>query len=216
MRMKFPNHENTPIDKATGLPVGWERKPLSSLADFLNGFAFKPSHLGDTGMPIIKIKELKNGISTDTPRNIGIEIPKKYLVNSGDILFSWSASLEVVLWSNGQGLLNQHLFKVTPINSFSRAFVYLVLKNSLSTFDGLTTGATMKHIKRSELDFVTALVPTKDVLEKFTETLEQMLNAMLNLQNQNQRLKEARDLLLPRLMSGVIDVDSLTNTDLTA
>ena len=179
------------------------------MADFLNGFAFKPEDLGENGYPIIKIKEIKNGVESSTPRNVGKDIPNKYIVNEGDILFSWSASLEVVIWQYETGLLNQHLFKVMPNCDIPKPFLYFALKESLPIFNNLTTGATMKHIKRKELDFVKIVVPHKDLLDEFNKFADSTFQGILNLTKQIRFLKEARDILLPRLMTGMIDVEQL-------
>jgi type I restriction enzyme, S subunit len=210
VRLRFPNHETTPINQETGLPEGWGKKSLSHLGTYLNGYAFKPVDLGAVGMPVIKIKEIKAGVVADTPRNLGHTIPQKYLVNAGDILFSWSASLEVVIWKSEKGILNQHLFKVTPNEDIPRCFLYLSLKESLPIFNALTTGATMKHIKRGELDFVQINVPSPEILKMFKNVGEVMINEITNITLQNTRLREARDILLPRLMSGKLDIDSYT------
>ncbi len=194
------------IDGETGLPIGWERKSLTLLGDFINGYAFKPEELGNIGMPIIKIKELKNGLANDTPRNTGLNIPPKYIVNSGDILFSWSASLEVDLWHNEKGLLNQHLFKVSPKENVSKPLLFLCLKNSLSLFNNLTTGATMKHLKRKDLDFVEVPVPLAEQIKDFDSHINPILETIGNLTQQNRLLKESRDILLPRLMNGEVTV----------
>ncbi len=209
VRMKFPGHENIVVDEETGLPEGWRKVKLSSIAEFLNGYAFAPHHWFDEGIPIIKIREMKNGISKDTPRNSGRKIPKKYWIKNGDILFSWSATLEVIQWNEGEGLLNQHLFKVIPNEKYPKSLVYLHTKNSLPIFDNLTTGATMKHIKRKELDFVKVPIPNIKNIKIFDEAIGFVLENILNLHTQNQRLNEARDILLPRLMTGMIDVDKL-------
>ena len=187
----------------------WKKISLSSLGEFLNGYAFKPKDLLEDGLPVIKIKEMKAGVVSDTPRNPGLGIDKKYLVCRGDILFSWSATLEVIQWQYEEGLVNQHLFKVTPNKDMSKSLLYLVLKDSIQIFDYLTTGATMKHIKRKELDFVKATIPTKELMTRFENKVEPMLSQVLNLSHQNQLLKEARDILLPRLMTGMIDVEEL-------
>jgi len=213
MRMKFPGHEHTPIAPKTGLPDGWLKKPFSELGNFLNGYAFKPVDLGNKGSPIIKIKELKGGVIDSTPRNTGAGINTKYHVISGEIIFSWSGSLEVVLWLHEQGLLNQHLFKVTPKSNVPRSFLYLALKSSLPFFHNLTTGATMKHIKRKELSFVTIGSPSEHLINKFESIAEPMLKSIINLNHQNQFLKEARDILLPRLMTGMIDVETIELPD---
>lgn len=207
VRLRFPGHESTLINPETDLPVGWEKPSLSQIGEYLNGYAFKPKDLGDEGMPIIKIKEIKGGVVNDTPRNTGETIPEKYLVETGQILFSWSASLEVVVWQYERGLLNQHLFKVTPKKGVSKAFLFLALKDALKVFDGLTTGATMKHIKRKELDFVRTAVPDNRVMQEFDVLVGAVIEEILNLSKQNQRLREARDILLPRLIAGVIDVE---------
>jgi hypothetical protein len=95
------------------IPKGWEVKPLDQIANFLNGLAlqkFPPE--GDVFLPVIKIKELRQGI-TEQSDKASPNIDKKYVVNDGDVLFSWSGTLMVVIWGEGKGALNQHLFKVT-------------------------------------------------------------------------------------------------------
>ncbi len=197
------------IDPESDLPFGWEKISLSDTGEFLNGYAFKPKDLQEEGLPVIKIKEMKAGVVKDTPRNPGDKIDDKYLVLRGDILFSWSATLEVIQWQYANGWLNQHLFKVSPNSDFPKSFLYLSLRNSLYIFDYLTTGATMKHIKRKELDFVKIPTPSSDILLKFDNLVNPMLEEILNLSHQNQLLKEARDILLPRLMTGMIDTDDM-------
>src|SRR5690606_27914325 len=98
---------------------------------------------------IIKIRELKGGIVADTPRNPGDEIPEKYNIRDGDVLFSWSADLDAYLWMGGEGLLNQHLFTVLPANGLSLAYCFHALKEAMPRFRALSLGATMHHIKRS-------------------------------------------------------------------
>lgn len=209
VRMKYPGHENDVVDSETGLPKGWTKYMLSEAANFLNGYAFKPKDLVEKGYPVIKIKEMKNGVVSDTPRNSGDLINEKYLVNKGDILFSWSATLEVIIWKEETGLLNQHLFKVTPKEPFKRSYVYLACKNALKQFELLTTGATMKHIKRKELDFVTANFPGARLMSSFEKEVEPLLEAMVRLKESIGQLNMAKDVLLPRLMSGMIDIDEI-------
>ena len=200
------NGEQLPVDEKTGLPVGWERKSMTEVADFMNGFAFKPDDWMEMGLPIIKIKEMKAGVGGDTPRNDGKRVPAKFKISSGDILFSWSGSLEVIVWQGESGWLNQHLFLVKPKNNIPRDFVYHALLRALSEFNNLTTGATMKHIKRKELDFVKVALPKPNTLVEFKRVIEPVQSQILNLATQNQKLKESRDIILPKLMSGKINV----------
>lgn len=200
--LRFPGHANTKI--VDGVPEGWEKKPISQLGEYLNGFAFKPSDWQKSGKPIIKIKEMGNGVSNDTPRNNGERVPAKYLVKAGDLLFSWSATLMVIVWSGEEGWLNQHLFKVTPSKGIEREFLLQSISNTIEEFQNLTTGSTMKHIQRNKLDQVFVNVPNDEIMKRYSSIAEKERTEILHLSSQIRLLSEARDRLLPKLMGGEI------------
>ena len=202
--LRFPGHENTKI--VDGIPEGWEKKSIANLGTYLNGFAFKPSDWQETGKPIIKIKEMGNGISTDTPRNNGERVPEKYLIKSGDLLFSWSATLMVIVWTGEEGWLNQHLFKVTPAQGIGREFLLQSISKTIAEFSNLTTGSTMKHIQRNKLEQVFVNIPTSEIMNCYCRIAERLREQILNICSQIRHLTEARDRLLPKLMSGEIKV----------
>lgn len=202
--LHFPGHENTKI--VDGVPEGWEKKPISQLGEYLNGFAFKPSDWQESGKPIIKIKEMGNGVNNDTPRNNGERVPAKYLVKAGDLLFSWSATLMVIVWGGEEGWFNQHLFKVTPAKGIGREFLLQSISNTIEEFQNLTTGSTMKHIQRNKLDQVFINVPCDEIMTSYNNLAEGMRNQILHLSSQIRLLTEARDRLLPKLMSGKIAI----------
>ena len=202
--LHFPGHETTKI--VDGVPKGWEKKPISQLGEYLNGFAFKPSDWQKSGKPIIKIKEMGNGVSNDTPRNNGERVPAKYLVKAGDLLFSWSATLMVIVWSGEEGWLNQHLFKVTPSKGIEREFLLQSISNTIEEFQNLTTGSTMKHIQRNKLDQVFVNVPNDEIMKRYSSIAEKERTEILHLSSQIRLLTEARDRLLPKLMSGEIEI----------
>ncbi len=204
VHLRFPGYEHVKIKD--GVPEGWEKKPFSDLATFLNGFAFKPTQLGNVGLPIVKIPELRDGPTVKTPMNTGEHIPEKYLLDNGDILFSWSGTLLVNIWNHGKGLLNQHLFKVTPVSTNLRGLVYFALKHALVEFQNQTTGATMKHIRKGALEKVAPLIPNAIFLDEFEATVTPMLEQSSVLQRQTTEAVKARDLLLPCLMNGEIAV----------
>jgi type I restriction enzyme S subunit len=211
VHFRFPGHENHPrVASPLGeIPEGWEVKPFSALATYVNGYSFKPGQLGADGMPVIKIKELKGGIVADTPRNSGREIPEKYHVMDGDVLFSWSADLDVYIWTGGDGLLNQHLFTVLPENNVSLAFCFHSLKEAMPRFRALSLGATMHHIKRSALDQVATVVAPEVVRQSFDALVVPLHRQVLTLTKHVANLRRTRDLLLPRLLSGQIALDEL-------
>ena len=202
--LRFPGHENTKI--VDGVPEGWEKKSIAELGSFINGFAFKPSDWHEKGLPIIKIKEMGNGISFDTPRNNGERVPEKYLVSAGDLLFSWSATLMVIVWAGENGWLNQHLFKVIPKDGISREFVLQSISNAIIEFSNLTTGSTMKHIQRNKLNQVFVNVPCAKIMQEYNIFGEALREQIINISSQIHKLTEARDRLLPKLMSGEIEV----------
>jgi len=208
---RFPGHEGCRLVQSPlgEIPEGWEVKPFSAIASYVNGYPFKPVELGPAGKPIIKIKELKAGIVSDTPRNTGDEIPSKYHIHDGDVLFSWSADLDAYLWMGGDGLLNQHLFTVLPADAFSRAFCFHSLKESMPRFRALSLGATMHHIKRSALDQVFTVVAPAPMRNRFDVLVKSIHQQLITISKQIQNLRQSRDLLLPRLLSAQIDVEAL-------
>jgi type I restriction enzyme, S subunit len=207
VRLRFPGHEKTNVVK--GVPHDWERKGLSGLGTYLNGYAFEPNDWGLEGKPIIKIKEMTSGVTADTPRNSGDDVPAKYHFDDGTVIFSWSATLLVVIWDQGSGLLNQHLFKVDPAPDVPKSFLYFSIKFSIPIFESLTTGATMQHIKRKELSFVKVNVPPPELRQQFDKLVSPILEQKISLTTANRKLIQTRDGLLPRLISGKLSVEKL-------
>lgn len=202
--LHFPGYEDAEI--VDGVPKGWKKNSMNEIAEYLNGYAFKPSDWGTEGLPIIKIKEMNDGITENTPRNSGEYIPGKYLIKAGDILFSWSATLTAMIWDSEDGLLNQHLFKVVPKAGITREFMFQSILKTLEEFKNLTTGSTMKHIQRGKLEQVYINVPTKDLMNEYSKQGETIRQEILILKKKISLLEEARDRLLPKLMSGEIEV----------
>lgn len=138
----------------------WKKCSLLSLADYHNGAAFNPSHWGEEGLPIIRIEQI-NDPSAPTDFYNGQLIPQNF-ITTGDLIFSWSATLKVVIWRNGDGALNQHLFKVIPKNGTDKAFLKFVLEHNMERLSFGAQGSTMRHITRRELQRYNVAVPTED------------------------------------------------------
>lgn len=204
VRLQFPGHERTRI--VNGVPEGWKQKPFSSLAIFTNGYPFKPLELRDEGLPIVKIPELRDGVTAKTPRNTGENIPEKYLLTDGDLLFSWSGTLLIEFWYDGPAILNQHLFRVDVSDACSSVFMLCALREALPRFMNQAVGATMKHIRKGALTTVTTNLPPSSLLSQFNEVTAPAYRQIMCLRRQNQKLRAARDLLLPKLMNGEIAV----------
>lgn len=190
------------------IPSGWDVKPLSKIATFLNGLALQkyPARAEEDFLPVIKIAELRNGISTSTDK-ANTNLPTEYIVHNGDILFSWSGSLMVKVWSGEKGALNQHLFKVFS-NGYPKWFYYLWVNHYLPMFQEIAAdkATTMGHIQRKHLDQAKVVCPSAAFLDKMDKIFGVILSKIILNNKQIQTLTELRDTLLPRLISGKIRV----------
>jgi len=131
------------------IPDGWENKSLIQLADYINGYGFKPDDWSKEGIPIIRIEQLKNPNTEYDYCNF--TIPEKNTINEGDLIFSWSASLFLKIWDRQEAALNQHLFKVIPFGGVDKLFLKYLLDSSILDLMKNAQGSTMQHITRKEL-----------------------------------------------------------------
>jgi type I restriction enzyme S subunit len=214
---EFPNDDGKPYKSSGGaivaselgdIPEGWTTKPLDEIADFLNGLALQkyPPENENNFLPVIKIRELRTGVTDGTDR-ASTNIPEKYIIDNGDIIFSWSGSLDVVIWNFGKGALNQHLFKVNSHNYPKWLYYYWTL-NHLQSFQHIakSKATTMGHIQRKHLTEALCNVPNDNFLEKASEVFSPILQKIINNAQQIQTLTKTRDALLPKLMSGQLRV----------
>ncbi len=197
-----------PSEFEGGLPKGWHSEALDSAAEFLNGLAlqnFRP-HDADTSLPVIKIAQLRSGSPGGSER-ASSSIDPRFIVANGDILFSWSGSLEVVVWSGGRGALNQHLFKVTSAN-YPKWFILGWLLYHLPAFREIAAdkATTMGHIQRHHLTQAEVVVPSSGVLATASAILGPLFNRRLTNAVEAGALSTLRDVLLPKLMSGELRV----------
>jgi len=196
------------VDSELGeIPEGWEVRSLDEIALFLNGLALqKYRPVGERSLPVIKIAQLRAGNTTGADR-ARAELTPDYIVQDGDILFSWSGSLECVLWAGGLGALNQHLFKVTSDN-YPRWLCYLGIHHHLDDFRHIAAGkaTTMGHIQRYHLSDAKLAVPSEPLLGAVTLLLGPMLESLWKRNVESRTLAALRDMLLPKLISGELRV----------
>ena len=187
----------------------WESKPLSSIANFLNGLAcqkFLPKNDIEK-LPVLKIKELSSGIAENSDWAT-TEVKPEYIVKNGDVIFAWSASLMVKIWDGQDCILNQHLFKVTSVD-YPKWFYLLWCKHHLDEFiaKAASHATTMGHIKRGDLDEAIVLIPSTKELEKMTLETEPLIEKIIANNKQIKLLVNLRDTLLPKLMSGEVIIE---------
>ena len=184
----------------------WEVKSLTKIANFTNGLACQkfPSKLGNKSLPVLKIKELTAGLSENSDR-VSLEVDEKFIVNSGDIIFAWSASLMVKIWFGEKCVLNQHLFNVKS-DQYPKWFYYEWCKYYLEEFISISQShaTTMGHIKRSDLDNAMVKIPKVTELNEMSEIMIPILDRRIINNNSIQTYKSLRDTLLPKLISGEV------------
>lgn len=194
------------------LPDGWKTGNLLDIADYLNGLAmqkYRPKD-GETGLPVLKIKELRQGICDASSELCSPSIKSEYIIHDGDIIFSWSGSLLVDIWCGGNCGLNQHLFKVTS-NNYDKWFYYLWTAHHLDRFIAVAAdkATTMGHIKREELEKVEVIIPSKCDYKRIGALIKPLFDLIISNRIENRKLTALRNTLLPKIMAGEIDVSDI-------
>ena len=194
------------------LPEGWKQASLIDIADYLNGLAmqkYRPT-ADESGIPVLKIKELRQGCCDDNSELCSPNIKSNYIVHDGDVIFSWSGSLLVDLWCGGICGLNQHLFKVTS-SKYDKWFYYAWTKHHLDRFVAVAAdkATTMGHIKRDELAKAEVLIPNKKDYDRIGALLQPIYEMIISNRIENKKLAATRDTLLPKLMNGEIDISEV-------
>ena len=194
------------------MPADWKKDSLSNIAKYTNGLAmqnYRPV-AGDIGLPVLKIKELRQGMCDTDSDLCSSEIDKEFIIHDGDVIFSWSGSLLVDLWCGGICGLNQHLFKVTS-DIYDKWFYYSWTQHHLVQFQTIASAkaTTMGHIKRGDLEKATVVIPSQEDYQSIGNLLRPIYDTIISNKVENKRLAEIRDALLPKLMSGEIDVSQV-------
>lgn len=207
VNFKYPGFDGELVD---GLPKDWKREPIDKSIEFLNGLALQkfPPQNDLEYLPVIKIRELRQGIN-DNSDKASFEVPEQYIIYDGDVLFSWSGSLEVVLWCGGKGALNQHLFKVSS-KQFPKWFYYFWTKHYLPFYQSIAEGkaTTMGHIQRRHLTETIINIPNDEIMELANATIAPLLEKLEENKIQIRNLTQIRDSLLPKIMTGKIEIQA--------
>ena len=204
----FDNH----FINIDAIPAGWRKGNLLDIANYLNGLAmqkFRPQG-NEIGLPVLKIKELRQGSCDDSSELCSLRIKPEYIIHDGDVIFSWSGSLLVDIWCGGTCGLNQHLFKVTS-DIYDKWFYYLWTAHHLARFIAIAAdkATTMGHIKRGELAKAEVLIPCEEDYTSLTSIMQPIFELIISNRIEARKLAALRDELLPKLMSGEIDVSAI-------
>ena len=197
------------VDSEIGkIPKGWEIKSLDQIARFVNGLALqKHPPVDGKSLPIIKIAQLRAG-HTKNADLASADLMPEYIVEDGNILFSWSGSLECVLWAGGLGVLNQHLFKVIPKN-YPTWLCYLAVHHHLNDFRQIASAkaTTMGHIQRHHLSDAKLALAPENLLFEIDAIIQPIVKGIWLYLVQSKIIEALRDALLPKLLSGDLRVE---------
>ena len=204
----FDNH----FVNIDAIPAKWRKGDLLDIANYLNGLPmqkFRPQG-NEIGLPVLKIKELRQGSYDDSSELCSLSIKPEYIIHDGDVIFSWSGSLLVDIWCGGTCGLNQHLFKVTS-DVYDKWFYYLWTAHHLARFIAIAAdkATTMGHIKREELAKAEVLIPCEEDYMSLSSVMQPIFELIISNRIESRKLAALRDELLPKLMSGEIDVSSV-------
>ena len=198
--LHFPGHENTKI--VDGVPEGWEKKRLVDMVDVQYGYAFdgKLFNSNGEGVPILRIRNIPDGITSDYTTE---EAPKSYIVHNGDIVVGMDGIFHINSWSGGDAYLVQRACSFRPKEENMKGFIFQAIQEPIKFFEKTLVGATVAHLGKKHIDSIELCVPNSmELFGPFSKQYEQRQKLL----SQIRLLTEARDRLLPKLMSGEIEI----------
>lgn len=196
--LRFPGHENVPV--VDGVPEGWRRKRLVDIANIQYGLAFDGSLFNkEKGMPIIRIRNIPDAKTDDFTTEVADE---QYVVHNGEILVGMDGEFHINSWIGKDAYLVQRTCCIRPKQPELNGWLLWAVHDPIKFFEKTVTGATVAHLGKKHLDTIELLVAPLELHLPFKTFFEKRLFLL----NQNQTLSEARDRLLPKLMSGEFEV----------
>ncbi|MDO8872290.1 MAG: restriction endonuclease subunit S [Methanoregula sp.] len=210
VNFRFPGHVGMEmVESELGpVPEGWEVRKLFDIADVTYGFPFKSNIFTSepTDKPVIRIRNILN----DYTDNFTTEsVSEKYLVKNGDLLVGMDGDFHMGKWAGDIAYLNQRVVRFRPKEKLSPYYLYLALEKPIQYFDSTITGTTVAHLSDRDLKSIRLLIPDVTLVKKVNETFDSLFNLEIMLKIKNTNLRRTRDLLLPKLISGELDVSEL-------
>lgn len=190
------------------LDEGWKVADIYSIANIIYGapFASKLFNVEGDGIPIVRIRDLKNQelVTYTTEKH-----PKGYLIKHGDIVVGMDGEFRPYIWGNDAAWLNQRVCIFDNIRENGKAFLYCTIKPLLHSVEATELATTVIHIGKKDFDEFRVVLPPEDMLVQFEALSKGMYDKIVECQVENRRLVQLRDTLLPKLMSGELDVSDL-------
>ena len=196
--LHFPGHEDVKV--IDGVPEGWKKEKLIDIAEVQYGFAFDGAQFNDkgNGIPIIRIRNIPDGSTNDFTTE---EADKKYLVSNGEIVVGMDGEFYINSWSGEKAYLVQRTCCLRPKDQKMKGWMLWAIYEPIKFFEKTVVGATVAHLGKKHIDTIKLLTAPDQYYVHF----QNIFDRRQVLLNQNRKLSEARDRLLPKLMSGEIE-----------
>jgi type I restriction enzyme S subunit len=218
VNFRFPNYENTPFNEETGLPVGWKKGKVSDLCEVKSGYAFKSKDWQTQGNPVMKIKNITNNtvdiidcdyVDDEVAKNAG-----KFELFEGDVLIAMTGAtvgkVGLIPKIDKRIYINQRVGLFRPFsesqNNVYLIFAFFMSDDALKQILNFAGGAAQPNISSTQIAEVELNIGSEEIQKIFQHKINPIMNQIQIMYNQNQKLKEARDILLPRLMNRTIEV----------
>lgn len=220
VRLRFQGYETAKI--VDGLPEGWEEKQIDSFVKIISGYAFKTQSFDSDGIyKLVTIKNVQDGFFVTQTTDFIDELPKNIKedckLKDKDIILSLTGNIGRICMIYGENyVLNQRVAKLKPRKENYFEFAYLMFRSSFlrSTLENISNGAAQQNLSPIEMGKLEVVFPSAVIVDKFSEITKSFFDEIIILNKKNQLLQEARDLLLPRLISGKLSVAHLVEEEL--
>ena len=202
VHLRFPGHATTSINPSTGLPQGWNMEALGKHVKFIKGKKLNEIFLErqEGLLKIMLLDSLESG-------NYKYTNPSSHTITErGDLVMCMDGARSSYVFYAECGVVGSTMAKIHS-ETLPSSLLYLFFKSHLESLQTNNTGAAIPHANKSFINNLNFLVPTKEILSLWESKLTPINSQVWNLRDQNQRLREARDIILPRLMTGVIDAE---------
>jgi len=217
---EFPNENGEPYKSSGGemveselgeIPKGWSVGTIYNISEVIYGAPFKSALFNqeNKGFPLIRIRDLK----TFKPQYWTEENhPKGTKIYAGDLIVGMDAEFRPQIWLGQEAWLNQRLCHFRPLAGFSKLFVREIIRPQLAFFENSSVGTTVIHLGKADIDTFKSIIPSELTLLTFGELSNAIFNYIANNSIENQQLTTLRDTLLPKLISGELEVSQIQTT----
>ncbi len=203
VRFRFPGYQTAKFEN--GIPEGWKIVRFNEIAELINGRAYLMPELQETGK--YRIVRVGNFSGKDEWFYSDMDLEDNKYCESGDLLYKWACNFGPEIWNEEKVIYHYHIWKVIPNkNNMKKMFLYHLLNFSTPQWLGGTNGTAMVHITKESMEKKRIVLPSFELINEFDIIAENLNKRCRILQQQITNLTQQRDLLLPRLMSGKLEI----------